>query len=84
MNADHNINRTAFAVLNNCITILKGGIYMMGKSLITGLYAGVTAGTIAYSLSRKALRGKRKLKARAGRALKNMSSFMDELSDIMK
>ncbi|WP_294483604.1 hypothetical protein [uncultured Ruminococcus sp.] len=56
----------------------------MGKSLITGLYAGVTAGTIAYSLSRKALRGKRKLKARAGRALKNMSNFMDELSDIMK
>ncbi|SFD06416.1 hypothetical protein [Ruminococcus albus] len=57
---------------------------MMGRSLMTGIYAGVTVGTIAYSLARKTQRGKRKLKARAGRVLKNMSSFMDELSDMIR
>ncbi|MCR5541679.1 MAG: hypothetical protein K6F71_12800 [Ruminococcus sp.] len=57
---------------------------MIGRSLMTGIYAGVTMGTLAYGISRKAQRGKRKLKARAGRALKNMSSFMDDLSDIMR
>ena len=57
---------------------------MMGRSLMTGIYAGVTVGTIAYSIARKTQRGKRNLKARAGRALKNMSSFMDELSDMIR
>lgn len=57
---------------------------MTGRPLMTGIYAGVTIGTIAFGLSRKAQRGKRKLKARAGKALKNMGNFMDELSDMIR
>ncbi|ADU24147.1 MULTISPECIES: hypothetical protein [Ruminococcus] len=57
---------------------------MIGRSLMTGISAGVTAGALAFEISRKAQRSKRKFKARAGKALKNMSSFIDDLSDIMR
>lgn len=57
---------------------------MMGRSLMTGISAGVTVGALAFELSRKTQRGKRKLKARAGKVLKHLSSFMDELSDMIR
>ncbi len=57
---------------------------MIGRPLMTGLSAGLTAGAMAFGISRKAQRGKRKLKARAGKALRSVGDLMDELSDMLR
>ncbi len=57
---------------------------MVGRSLMTGISAGLTAGALAFELSRKSQRGKKKLKARAGKALRSVGSFVDELSDMLR
>ena len=56
---------------------------MFAKPLRRGISAGITVGTLVFGLSRKARRSSRRLKARAGRALRSAGSFMDELSDML-
>ena len=56
----------------------------MGKSLMTGVSVGLTVGAAAFELSRRTQRSKRKLKARAGKALRSVGDFMDELSDMFR
>lgn len=57
---------------------------MIGKSLMTGVSVGLTVGAAAFELSRRTQRSKRKLKARAGKALRSVCDFMDELSDMFR
>lgn len=57
---------------------------MMTKSLMTGISAGLTVGALAFNLSRKTQKGKRKLKARASKALRTFGDFVDEMSDMLK
>lgn len=57
---------------------------MMTKSLMTGISAGLTVGALAFNLSRKTRKGKRKLKARASKALRTFGDLVDEMSDMLK
>lgn len=57
---------------------------MMTKSIMTGISAGVTAGTLAFGLSRKAQRSKKKLRIKAGKALRTVRDLMDELMAAMR
>ncbi|MBR1864688.1 MAG: hypothetical protein IJ806_11445 [Ruminococcus sp.] len=56
---------------------------MVFKPMMTGISTGMTAGAIAYSLSKATNRQKRKLKNRAGKALKSVSDFIDDISDML-
>lgn len=57
---------------------------MMGRSLMTGISAGLTVGALAFNLSRKTRRSKRKLKSRASKALRTFGDLVDEMSDMLK
>lgn len=57
---------------------------MMGRSLMTGISAGLTVGALAFNLSRKTSRSKRKLKSRASKALRTFGDLVDEMSDMLK
>lgn len=53
---------------------------MLTKSIMTGISTGITAGTLAFGLSRKAQHSRKKLRVKAGKALRSVRDLMDELT----
>ncbi|MGN0601594.1 MAG: hypothetical protein ACI4I7_02665 [Oscillospiraceae bacterium] len=56
---------------------------MNTSSLVKGISAGLTAGTIVYAISRAGKREKKMLKTRTGKAIQAIGDVMDGISSIM-
>lgn len=56
----------------------------MFKSIVSGISVGMTAGSIAYAVSKKTQSGKKKLKKTAGKAMKSIGDFFDGIQEMLR